>query len=88
MLDVLSAERAWLLGKIRECKGWGEGENRCSAVIALQRLGQGILAGLNARVPLQGEGPRIAFSSHHGVDHAQARHAGNITHHVVQVAMH
>jgi hypothetical protein len=88
VLDVLIAERDVLLGKIIEFKGLGEGENMFGAVISLQRLGNGVLAGFNAIVPIQGEGPRVAFSSHNGADNAQARHAGNITHHVVQVEMH
>jgi hypothetical protein len=57
-------------------------------VISLQCLGNGVLAGFNTIVPLEGEGPWVAFSIHNGADNAQARDTGDITHHVVQVEMH
>ncbi len=87
-LDFLSAGRDVLLGKVRECEGWGEREDMFGAVIPLQRFGNGVCTGWHAIVPILGEGPRGALPSHNRAENAQACHPGNIAHDMVQVEMH
>ena len=87
-LDFLIAGRDVLLGKVRECEGWGEREDMFGAVIPLQRFGNGVGTGLNTIVPILGEGPRVALPSDKGADNTHACHPGNITHDMVQVEMH
>jgi hypothetical protein len=77
-----------LLGKVVEGAGWGEREALFGAVIPLQRWGNGIGTGLNTRVPIRGEGMRVALPSDKRAENAQACHPGNITHDMGQVAMH
>ena len=53
-LDFLIAGRNVLLGEIIERKGLGKCEDMFGAVIPLEGLGNSVLAGLNAIVPIRG----------------------------------
>ena len=87
-LDFLIAGRDLLLGKVIQREGLFECEEMFGPVISLQRFGNGVLAGLNTIVAIRGSKFRITFSRHNGADNAHPRHAGHITHHVVQVEIH
>jgi len=87
-LNFLITGRDLVLGTIIELEGLGEGENMFGPVIPLQRFGNGVLARFNAIVAILGSGLRIAFPRDNSADNAYPRHAGHITHHVVQVEMH
>lgn len=87
-LNVLIAGCDVLLGTIIALEGLGECKHMFGAVIARQRFRNGIRARLHARVAVLGEGPRRAFPRDNSADNAQPRHAGHITHHVVQMEMH
>jgi len=84
----LSAGRAVLLRKILEGKGVRAREEMCRAIIPLQRFGNGVRTGCDARVPKRGEGMRMAFPSHHRTEQTPPCHPGHITHHVVAVERH
>src|SRR5712691_5501039 len=86
--NVLIAGRALLLGKGIEREGWGEREDMFRPLIPLQRFGNGVLSGLNARVSRRGEDLRSAFSRYHSAENAPPRHAGHITDPMVQVEVH
>jgi hypothetical protein len=87
-VNCLIAGRDLLLGKIIELKGWREREEMSRAIIPLQRFGNGVRTGFDAIVAILGQGMRMAFPSHNRTENTHTCHAGNITHHVVEVEIH
>jgi hypothetical protein len=71
-----------------EPRHWRERAEMFRAIIPLQRFGNGVRTGCDAIVAILGEGMRMAFPSHNRTENTHTCHAGNITHHVVEVEMH
>ena len=87
-LDFLIAGGDVLLGKVIEGQRLGEREKMFRPVIALERFGNGLWTGCDAVVPILREGMGVALASDDRAEKTHARHAGHITHHVMQVKIH
>ena len=87
-LDFLIAGRDVVMRNIIQREGLGERADMVRPLIPLQRFGNGVRTGCDARVPIRREGLRVALSSDDRTENAPPRHACHITHHVVQVKMH
>src|SRR5438093_9425014 len=87
-LDFLLAVGDVLLGKVIEGQRLGEREKMFRPVIALERFGNGLWTGCDAVVPILREGMGVALASDDRAEKTHARHAGHITHHVMQVKIH
>ena len=87
-LDFLIAGSDGLWGKVIERQGLGKRAQMFRPVIPLERFGNGLWTGLNARVPVLRSGLWVALPSDDRAQNTHARHPCYVTHHVMQVQIH